>query len=420
MGQLALLLMGAISLNLIAACTLLDIKRQTVLAGSIAQITGRVVVNTGKKGAVHVIVFQPGSMEAEFNIVSDLIADPNGSFRVPAQPGTYFVGSFQDLNGDGAHQRATEPAAYFNSDGLRPLPFTLPESGRLDLEPLVLSGIFKGVPEVRTVDGALAVTKNIGRVVSLDDPMFSEENSAMGLWRPVDFLLQVGGGLFQLQEYQTDLVPVIFIHGINGSPANFEALVQALDKKRFQPWVLHYPTGLRLDVVSDYLDRAVVLLQSRYGFKQVYVVAYSMGGLVARSFVMKHEQRNQTAPVGFLMTVNSPMLGMSSAAIGLEYSPVVVPVWRDVVPDSEFVEQLRSWKLPARIPYHLVFSYEPGSGSDGVVPLESQIPLGLQEESVRLHGFQSSHTGILRDADFIRHFVAALASQESGSASRRP
>jgi hypothetical protein len=320
-----------------AGCSLGEIQRQAKLAENLGQVSGRVVVSTGKSGQVHIITFQPGSTDAEFNIVSDLIADTDGAFRIPVQPGTYFIGAFQDVNGDGAHQRKSEPAAYFNSDGVRPVPFTVKASGHLQLEPLRLDGIFQGVPEVRTVDGAPAVTRNIGRVVSLEDPMFRASNATMGLWRPVDFLKQVGGGLFMLQDYRAGPTPVIFIHGISGSPASFAPLIQELDTTRFQPWVLYYPSGLRLEVVSDYLDRAVVMLQARHGFARIVVVAHSMGGLVARSFVMKREARHQGAPVAFMMTINSPMLGMNSAAMGVQFSPVVVPSWRDVARNRQLV-----------------------------------------------------------------------------------
>jgi pimeloyl-ACP methyl ester carboxylesterase len=391
-----------------------------MLAENIGQVSGRVVVSTGKTGQVHVIVFQPGTTDAEFSIVSDLVADPDGAFRVPVEPGNYFFGAFQDVNGDGAHQRETEPAAYFNSDGLRPVSFTVNASGRLQLEPLLLAGIFQGVPEVRTVDGAPAVTRNIGRVVSLDDPMFSATNATMGLWRPVDFLKQVGGGLFLLQAYRAGATPVIFIHGISGSPASFSQLVQGLDPSRFQPWVLYYPSGLRLDVVSDYLDRAVVMLQAKYGFSRIFVVAHSMGGLVARSFVKKHEARHQVAPVAFMMTINSPMLGMNSASMGVQFSPVVIPAWRDVARNSEFVKGLNAWPWPQHIPYHLVFSYEPGSGSDGVVSLESQIPMTLQDESARIYGFKGTHAGLLNDATFLRHFSDVMAKQDTDGARSQP
>jgi len=104
---------------------------------------------------------------------------------------------------------------------------------------------------------------------------------------------------------------------------------------------------------------------------------------------MKHYQNKHPAKIQLFITVNSPMRGMPSAKSGLAYSPIVVPAWRDVASESEFIKNLSAWYWPKEIPYHLVFSYEAGEGSDGVVPLESQIPLRLQSESTRIYGFNS-------------------------------
>ena len=63
------------------------------------------------------------------------------------------------------------------------------------------------------------------------------------------------------------------------------------------------------------------------------------------------------------------------------------------------------------VPYHLIFSYEQGEGSDGVVPLESQIPLSLQNEAIRLYGFKSGHALVLTDPGFIDTFNRIMDSR---------
>jgi len=44
---------------------------------------------------------------------------------------------------------------------------------------------------------------------------------------------------------------VLFVHGINGTPRDFKAIIQGLDRKSFQPWVLDYPSGLDLRALGD-------------------------------------------------------------------------------------------------------------------------------------------------------------------------
>ena len=50
------------------------------------------------------------------------------------------------------------------------------------------------------------------------------------------------------------------------------------------------------------------------------------------------------------------------------------------------------------------------------MPLESQIPLSLQDESARIYGFRGTHAGLLNDAAFLRHFSNVMAKQDSDGA----
>jgi pimeloyl-ACP methyl ester carboxylesterase len=252
---------------------------------------------------------------------------------------------------------------------------------------------------------------NIGRVVSLNDAMFNRENYSLGMWTPVDFLEKVGGGLMFLQEYERDKIPVVFVHGVNGGPDDLRSAIDTLDRKRFQPWVLYYPSGLRLDMVGNYFSKAVAEVQNRFGARQFIVVAHSMGGLVTRAFVKKYteEYPERLDDILLVMTVNSPMGGMPSASIGLK-APFMIQCWRDVAPDSEFLKDIHTWNWPTKIPYYLVFSYETGRGDDGVVALESQLPLKLQQEAARVIGFNNGHNGTLSDAAFLRLLSETLAT----------
>jgi len=101
------------------------------------------------------------------------------------------------------------------------------------------------------------------------------------------------------------------------------------------------------------------------------------------------------------MTVNSPMAGISAAASGVENSPIVVPSWRDVEPGSAFLQGIHTWNWPQEIPYHLVISYTTGESGDGVVTLQSQSPLKLQSESIRMYAFNNDHVGTLNDNNFL-------------------
>ena len=49
-----------------------------------------------------------------------------------------------------------------------------------------------------------------------------------------------------------------------------------------------------------------------------------------------------------------------------------------------------------------MFSYELGKAGDGVVPLESQIPMFLQKEAKRIYGYNAQHADILSHTGFIQ------------------
>ena len=50
----------------------------------------------------------------------------------------------------------------------------------------------------------------MGRVVDLDDPRFSAANVRWGLWVPMEFLPDTGAGLYFLQEFASDKIPLLF------------------------------------------------------------------------------------------------------------------------------------------------------------------------------------------------------------------
>jgi hypothetical protein len=126
--------------------------------------------------------------------------------------------------------------------------------------------------------------------------------------------------------------------------------------------------------------------------------------------MMKYVQSQSPYKISVGVTINSPLHGMDSAASGVKSSPIVVPAWRDLASNGEYVQRVTTWQWPKDIPYHLIFSYLPGEESDGAIPMKSQLSLSLQDQAVRIHGFQGEHTKVLADPEFVKRLVAILAS----------
>ena len=404
------LLATVISVLALAGCSLRDIQEQIQITENAGIIEGRVTVSSSQQGPV--IVNRYHKEGETFVQDSYTRAGTAGDFRFHSAPGVYYIAAFIDVNRDGQFQRG-EHYDYHGSSTGRPAAITLEPGQRVALEALDISGTLSATTGEENIRVELTpLTTNLGRIVSLNDPMFAAENHTLGMWKPVEFLTRIGGGVLFLQPYRKDRIPVLFIHGINGGPSDWESAIRGLDGERFQPWVLYYPSGVRLDMISDYLAAALSRLHDEYGFNRLYVVAHSMGGLIARSFVRKYLDRypEQAQVIRLVMTVNSPMAGMKSAASGVNNSPLVIPAWRDVASDSDFLHDLHAWTWPADIPYYLVFSYKTGGSDDGTVSLQSQIPLKLQMEASRVYGFNHTHTEILNDPAFLDLLHSILAS----------
>jgi len=402
----SLVLSGA--MLLLSGCALREIYEEIRLAETIGTIRGRVELSGIRNGPVVVRLY---SLEDGVYVYKNYTtASSAGEYLFYVGPGTYYIAAFIDRNADNEYE-AGEDGNYYGSISGKPAAISVAPGQTVVVETITITGELPlaDVDAPTRVD-LVPAKNNLGRVITLDDVMFSGENYSMGMWKPVRFLLEVGGGLFFLQEYEDDKIPVLFIHGINGGPADWRVTAGALDERYFQPWVLYYPSGLRLDMVSNYLVWAIAELHQKYRFRQLYVVAHSMGGLVAWSFVKKYLEMHpeDAGVIRLVMTINSPMDGLEIAVRGVQNSPIVVPAWHDLAQGSDFLKDLYTWPWPDTVPYHLVFSYTTDSSGDGVVPLESQIPLKLQSEAVRIYGFNSSHAGILSDEAFLDRFSMIL------------
>ena len=239
-----------------------------------------------------------------------------------------------------------------------------------------------------------------GEVASLDDPRFTPENGSKGLWRPVDFMEDVRPGVFFLQEYRDDRIPILFVHGVGGHPGEFSFLIEQLDQSRFQPWVFFYPSGLSLHGIGSALASLITDLQLRRGFDQIGVVGHSMGGLVSRSFILQLEEMRRHDLVPLFISISTPFGGYAAAQAGADRignlpSGVSIPAsFLDMAPKSEFFRDLfyvsEEFGIPCLLPpgmsHHLIFGYKrqnlrAGSSSDGTIDLASQLRVEAQAQA---------------------------------------
>lgn len=75
-----------------------------------------------------------------------------------------------------------------------------------------------------------------GTIRSLNDPIFSPQMATLGLYEPAAFLEQAPMMFYALEEQLGYKVLVVFVHGISGSPRDFEEIVAQLDRRFYKPW----------------------------------------------------------------------------------------------------------------------------------------------------------------------------------------
>jgi pimeloyl-ACP methyl ester carboxylesterase len=247
----------------------------------------------------------------------------------------------------------------------------------------------------------------VGKVTTLDDPRFDFETARKGIWEFYDFLAEGHAGIYFLEEYDPQRIPVLLVHGIGGTPRQFATLIGSLDRTRFQPWLLYYPSGGRLDTVVAWMDQLFTRLEVEFRFEKAAVVAHSMGGLVSRGFVLRHHDADGSDAVRTFVTISSPLGGMESAGEGVAHSPIVVRSWYGLAPGNPYLEGLfykdpatrsERRRLPPHVAYHMLFGFSGGGmsgSSDGTVSLASQLRAEAQEEALSLRGYDEDHTSIL-------------------------
>lgn len=242
--------------------------------------------------------------------------------------------------------------------------------------------------------------KKLGVVTSLENELFALENGSFGYWKPLSFLKEIGFGIYFTEPYDPDKIPVLFVHGALGTPLGWEAIVAQLDSSRYQPWYFYYPSGFRLDAISEGLNNHVKELHEKFNFEKMHVIAHSMGGLVSRDFILKNMNRDKQQYIEKFITISTPWGGVGTAALGLKHAPTAVPSWHDVSPESEFIHKIYNDRFPDTLRFYLLFGVRGKcsmmmANNDGTVEIASEIDHRAQAEARGFFGYDEDHMSIL-------------------------
>lgn len=412
--------------GVLAGCMFQDVREQQALMQRTCSVRGSVESARADATAAVVVLLRSGEPQGaarSWLIVDYVVVRPKDHFEFAVGPGAYRAAAFDDANADLIYQPSEgfvaldANTAFECIEGNRNERWALsiPRTPHEKLDRDVDVASLQVASPIDARAQTLGQITAVGEVVSLSDARFDLALAESGLWRPYDFIYKVHPGVYFLDAYAPEKTPVLFVHGINGSPAQFDFLIARLDRERFQPWVYSYPSGAQLDASADLLQQTIAKLQSRYQFKRFIVVAHSMGGLISRAFIQRYAGTAR-AEAPLLVTISTPWGGHAAAQMGIKYAPAVVDVWRDMAPGSAFLSGLFASKLPDGTSHHLIFTFgrNPtsfGISDDETVSVASQLHAAAQGEATHVYGVDDTHTGVLRNDSVAALLNTLLAAQ---------
>jgi pimeloyl-ACP methyl ester carboxylesterase len=346
-------------------------------------------------------------------------ARPDSYYSLNLPAGDYRLLVVSDLDGNGYYDETeiVGSRTLALADGAVPNRVLCPYDINLDGYAVPATGKFR--IDVRTANADMqSLFYPDGSIRPLDDPLFSPEMAALGLYEPAAFLETAPSMFYALEEDHFYKIPVIFIHGIEGSARGFSDIVAALDRTRFKPLFFHYPSGADLNQMSAIFYS--IFLSGKFFRSEtpMVIIAHSMGGLVAREALNLRTETADENRVQTFITIGSPMGGMAAARRS-EHARIAVPAWRDIIPESAFIEGLHRKPLPEDMQYHLLFTYGDtrrikwGDNGDGVVPLASALDARAQQEASAQLGFNDTHMGILKNREAIAEIVRIVGEIRS-------
>lgn len=400
------LALGMCLLSLLNGCAFFQLGKELKGLENVFALCGKITNAASHEKDILIVLYQKTQEEAVLK-KAVIIHPESGDFCLKVNQGTYNIGAFEDLNNNLEHDDG-EPAGYYGKpdaiyvtgapmDPKHPktkmgLDFAVSASTRL---PEGYHGEIKLTNEIVQQ----SVIK-MGELIDFDSKIMAQEYGSKGYWKPLTFLREVGIGIFFMEEYDEDKIPILFVHGAVGTPLGWKETIENINRDRYQPWFYYYPSGLPLDRMGEALNTLVNQLHDRYDFDEMIVVAQSMGGLVARSFIMKSVHESKQDFIKMFISVSTPWNGHRMTEKGVKRAPTAVPSWYDMVPGSEFIEKLYENKLPLYLKHYLLFSYKGDcslflANNDGTVELSSELDHRAQNEAYRIIGYNEDHGSIV-------------------------
>lgn len=392
---------------LFAGCLFPKLRKNIEQVNSLFEISGTVKNESKSNHPIIVLLIKVSDGVRKFDGYDIIYGEDLFTFYRPY--GAYILFAFEDTNEDLAFQ-INEPMGVCDSSSLK-----------IDNENNSLTNLEIQLNVADSVKFAFAEMFNMseinlkierqhikeGVIVDFSDSALSEQSGHLGMWEPAIYLSNKIPGIYFLEEYDSLKTPVLLVHGIGGYGQEWQYLAENIDTSKFQPWVVAYPSGLRLDQIGKAMAQSLLSLRLKYKFKDINIIAHSMGGLVTLSMLNHNNDLQTPVIVKNYITISTPWEGHENAKRGIERAPAIVPSWYDMVPGSNLQKNIIKKGVPKNINYNLIFSYKTSGNAhlpvnnDGSVALSSQLSPKMQSIAEKVVGFNEDHTSILKSKDVL-------------------
>lgn len=343
-------------------------------------------------------------------IVDLFVTNSPSYYQLYLPPARYQILVFADMDGNRIF-KSNEVVGWYGSDGF----ISFKDNGgefisNLDIHLHPESPSTSEFRFNKSIRGTLSSVDLNGITKTLDDPLFSEKMGKLGLYDPANFMRRAHSNIYTIKG-NTNNIPVVFVHGIEGTPANWKYIAERLDKSRFHPWFFYYPSGEGIEKSAEALFDT---LDEMFHFDHVIIIAHSMGGLVSRAAIDKYAKNREDDFITMYISLNTPYGGVKSAE-ATSLNSVNAPSWLDLAPSSDFIKNyIKQGAFPEHIDFHLFFGY--GSHqllkgcSDGTIALDSQLEPDTQALATSVFGFNESHAMILQNEAVVGKLLSIVNS----------
>lgn len=409
----------AVAILFLGACGILDLNQDLdELEDNYGFFKGQVTGGTGNADVVVAL------MNAQTGEVASVRTVSHGEPVYALLPrDKYHTVAFEDSNGDFAYQQG-EAAAYVEKPTISWFA-DLDIDDRVDIQSLPVQTIELSMQTVLpgsldlSLEALLANSKtadNFLRVVTWEDPNFSPENKALGMWQPQAFIKKLGFGLYVLEDFDPAKKHIVAVHGIDDTPRVFRELADAIPDD-YQLLMFHYPSSSSLEYTSYVLSEAIDEVVQRFDIAQIDILAHSMGGLVSKGLIYQASP-DVRERMRLFISIASPFGGHAAASYGVKWAPVVAPVWWGMAPDSHYLKTISSLDLSKGPKHHLFYTYSHERGGkrqedDTAVTVESQLTESARSNATAIYPMADNHVGVMSNECTLRMVPAIL---ENGNA----